>query len=150
MSQLIRAAAHLANVSSSNTADVIQDIDTPVPAHNLKPPLWKILAMPVGMRRKSKGGILMVDETLDVQNWTHQLYKIVAVGPHVFRGKAYESYDITDAERPQVGQIWIIDSKQPRRFQYKGHTLVVITDDSLNVQVDPADVENLKFNGVEL
>jgi len=148
--QIIRAAGHLATASAINTEGLIHDIDTPVPEHKLRVPLWKIMAMPVGIRRTSRGGIMLPDETIDVQNWTHQLYKIVAVGNHVFRGKAYESYDITEDERPQIGDLWIIDSKQPRRFQYKGHTFVVITDDSLNVRVDPSDVENLKFNGIEL
>lgn len=129
---------------------IIHDVDTPIPEGLPDPPLWQILAMPVRQRRVTKGGIMLPDETLDTQAWTHQLFKLCKVGPQVYRGPAYSGYDISDAEIPKVGQLWLIDPKQPRRFMFDGLTIISINDDQLRGRVDPKYVSKLKFSGFEL
>jgi co-chaperonin GroES (HSP10) len=131
-------------------SDIIHDLDVDVPEGLPEPPLWKVFVLPVRQRKVTKGGILLADETMDVQNWTHQLFKVAAVGKQVYRGKAYETYDIDDADRPKVGELWIVDPKQPRRFGFRGHTIIIINDDQLLGRVDPSQVEHLKFSGFEL
>lgn len=127
-------------------SDKIHDIDTPPPEGLKKPSLWRILAYPVGQRRVSPGGIILTDETLDVNNWTHQLYKIAAIGQQVFRGPAFAGYDISEDEIPKVGELWLIDPKIPRRYTYDNYTICVLTDEQLIQRVDPETVPRFKFS----
>jgi hypothetical protein len=128
----------------------IHDIDTPVPVGLPTPPMWKLLVMPVRQMRMTKGGILLADETLDTQAWVHQLYKICAVGKHVYKGPAYAGYDISEDEIPKVGELWLIDPKQPRRFGFDGYTIIVINDDQLQCRASEDHVHKFKFAGFEL
>ena len=131
----------------------LSDIDEPIPAglvEHFNPSIWRILAMPVRLRRKSKGGILFVDESLDAAEWHHQLFKLVHVGPAVYKGKAYAGFDIPEEDVPRVGDLWLIDPKQPRRFKYDGKTVLIISDDQLLVRVKPGGVEHLSFYGISL
>lgn len=131
----------------------LSDIDEPIPAglvEYFNPSIWRILAMPVRLRRVTKGGIHIPDESLDAAEWHHQLFKLAHVGPAVYKGKAYAGFDIPEEEAPHVGDLWLIDPKQPRRFKYDGKTVLIISDDQLLVRVKPAGVDKLSFYGISL
>lgn len=141
----------ITNERINNDARYIHDIDCEIPTGLAKPPIWKIFAIPVRQRSKTKGGIILTDESLDIQNWTHRLYKIAACGKHVYRGDDYERLGVTEDEAPKVGDLWIVQPKNPDRFVYKGHTVVILNDDMLQGRIeDPATIEFYKFNGLEL
>lgn len=136
--------------SSFDDKIALSDIDSAIPVGVPQPPLWKLAMIPVRLRKVSKGGIILTDDSVTVNLWHHQLFKIAAVGPQVYKGKAYESYEINADEVPKVGELWLVDPKQPRRYEFKGHTIVIINDDQLLSKVDPSQTEHLKFNGLEL
>lgn len=138
------------NARMQSDEEYIADLHAAIDTGKLKVPLWKIITTPVMQRSVSKGGILFADETVDMQDWTHQLHKIVLVGRHVYKGPQYQGYDIQDDEIPKVGQLWIVDPKQPRRFRFKGRLFIVLNDDQLVSQCDHEDVEHLSFNGLDL
>lgn len=131
---------------------VIHDIDTPVPAGLPQPSLWRVLVMPVGMKRTSRKGLIFLpDDAVDAMLWMHQLCKVCAVGPQVMRGPAYEGYEIAEAEKPQIGQLWLVDPKQPRRFALGDINVMIVNDDQLLCRVDDISVvEDLKFFGYNL
>ncbi len=116
--------------------------------------LWRITLMPVCQRLKTKGSNLWLpDESLDVDNWTHMLWKVCKVGPFVYRGPAYlavASIDELEAERPKPGELWLADPKAPRRFHYRDMLFIVVNDDQLWGKVDPDRIDGLKFKGTEL
>lgn len=149
MSEMISTARFA--LPGTPNSDLIQDLDVAIPEGLPPPHMFRLLAMFVGQRRKSRSGKLFLPaETLDVQNWTHQLVKIVAVGKQVCQGPAYEGYNLSDDEVPKVGDLWLIDPKQPRRFIFKGYTILLINDDQLWTRVEPDQVEHFKFVGLEL
>lgn len=135
---------------ASSDAIQIHDIDTPVPQGLPRPSLWRCLVMPVGLRKKTSGGIILPDDTMDAQLWHHQLYKIAAVGPQVRKGPSYEGFDLDDDDMPKVGDLWLVDPKQPRRFGFGDTTLIMVNDDQLLCRVERESVARLKFFGFEL
>ena len=135
------------------------EIDTPIPEGLPDPGQWRVLLMPVHQPRTSRGGLLFADETMDVQDWTHQLWKVCKVGPFVYRGPAWAGFTEEElaAQRPGVGDLYLVDPKAPRRFHYTGpedgaqKTLfIVVNDDQLWSKVDPAYVSGLSFRGLDL
>lgn len=133
--------------------DVVQEVETPIPDGLPNPGLWRLLLMPVRQRAFSKSGLIQfAQETLDTQNWNHQLWKVASVGPLVLRGPAYAGF--TELElaplRPEVGDVWLADPKQPRRFRYKGITYIIVNDDQLWAKVDPDKIDGLECNGFKL
>lgn len=138
------------NMISTQDRIALADLDSPVPEGLPVPPLWKLFVIPIRLRRVSKGGIILHDDSVEALEWHHQLYKVVAVGSKVYEGPAYKSYDLTDADKPKVGELWIVDPKQPRRFKFDGYTVIIINDDQLQGRVDPAYVEKLSFYGVSV
>jgi co-chaperonin GroES (HSP10) len=138
-------------VVKSAQSEFVNDIDIALPVDDLPEMcLWRILVTPVRQRAVSKGGIILAADTQDVQNWTHQMYKIAYVGPHVWSGKAYEAYAIKPEERPKVGEIWLVYPKHPERLKFDGVTYVMITDDALRGRVRPGTEHRYSFNGLEL
>lgn len=133
-------------------ADVAQDADMPIPEGLPDPGLWRLILMPIRQRVKTKGKILLADETLDTQNWTHALWKVCKVGPFVYRGPAYQGFspEELEANRPKVGELYLVDPKAPRRFNYKKVLFIVVNDDQLWGRVEPENIDGLEFKGLEL
>lgn len=129
---------------------LLQDINTPIPDDLPEPHLFRCLVMFVRQRAVSKGGIILTDETLTLQNWSHQLVKIAKVGAYVCKGAAYAGYDIADEHIPKVGELWLIDPKQPRRIIFDDTTFVWVNDDQFHGKVNPKTVHRFKFNGLDL
>lgn len=129
---------------------VIHNIDSDVPEGLPEPSLWRVLLMPVGLKRRSRGGIIMPDDSVDAHLWMHMLFKVCALGPLAYEGPAWEGYKIPEEHRAKVGELWLADPKQPRRFAYKGWNFIICNDDQLLCRVDPAYTEDLKFFGANL
>ncbi len=146
------APAPVVNLPARPTGAVAQEVDCPIPEGLPDPGLWRLILMPVRQRRASKGNIIFADETLDTQNWTHALWKVCKVGPFVYKGPAWQGFteEELEANRPKVGELYLVDPKAPRRFDFKKQLFIVVNDDQLWSKVDPANVDGLEFRGLEL
>lgn len=136
--------------ASSDNQVILHDIDTPIPEGMPEPTPFRLFAMPVRVRKVSKGGIILPDDSVDAQNWMHQLYKIAAIGKGIFSGPAYKGVDFDEADFPKVGELWLAQPKAPERFGYKGLNFVVLVDSQLRGRVDPDHLDGYKFFGLEL
>lgn len=134
----------------SPSEGLLQDIDTPIPEGLPEPHLFRCLVMFVNQRSVSKGGIILTEETLTLQNWQHQLVKIAKVGAYVCKGAAYASYNVADEHIPKVGEIWLIDPKLPRRIVFDNTTFVWVNDDAFLGKVHSDTIQRFKFNGLDL
>jgi hypothetical protein len=143
--------AALARAFEDAGKDVVQDADQAIPEGLPDPTAWRVVLMPVRQVIK-QGSIFIPPETLDVQNWTHQLFKVCRVGNLVYRGPAWAGFseEQLEAERPRVGDLYLVDPKAPRRYKYKGITFIVVNDDQLWSRVDPACIDGLEFKGLAL
>lgn len=138
---------------NSATEFKVHELDTEVPSGLPEPSLYRLIMMPVRIRRKSRGGIILTDDLQDAALWHHQLFKVVAVGKQVWRGESYKQFSITEEDRPHVGELWLINPRAPDRFVFDGIQLVVVADDGLRCRVTDTSEETLskfKFNGLDL
>jgi hypothetical protein len=128
-----------------------QEIDAPIPEGVPQPKQWRVTLMPI-RQVTHQGSIMLAPETVDVQDWTHMLWKVAAVGPLVYRGPAWAGFseEELEAERPKVGELYLADPKQPRRYHYKGVLFIVVNDDQLWSRVEPDNVTGLSFSGLFL
>lgn len=109
--------------------------DTKIPGGLPEPTLWRVLIMPVQPRRKSKGGIILVDATQDSEAHLTYLGKIVALGP--IAGKKDEFRDAL-SKTPEVYHWdfkvgdWVMFGRHGgQRIEFKGVKLVMIADDEI-------------------
>lgn len=133
-------------------ADVVNPLDTPIPEGLPEPQQWRVTLMPVNQRQRFKGSSLWVaPETLDVQNWTHQLWKVCKVGGLVYSGPAWNGFPAEALEEARAklvpGALFLVDPKAPRRYYFHGKIFIVVNDDQLWSWVDPEQVEHLTFKG---
>lgn len=127
--------------------ETVQDIDTPIPDGLPPATHWRITLMPVRQLARS-GSIILTAEALDVQRWTHQLWKVCSVGPLACKGPAWHGFTPEDLEgaKPRVGDLYLCDPKAPRRYKYKKITFIVVNDDQLWSKVDPDKIDGLEFS----
>lgn len=150
---IARHAPLVAALAASANDVPVQEIETPVVDGLPNPGLWRLVLMPVRQRAFSKSGLIqLAPETINTQEWNHQLWKVCSVGPLVMRGPAYAGF--TEEElaplRPKVGDVYLADPKQPRRFKYKNITYIIVNDDQLWAKVDPDKIDGLECNGFKL
>ena len=138
-------------IMAADGKDAIQDANLAIPEGLPQPDLYRLTLMPVRQIKKV-GSLFMPPEWLDVQNWTHLLWKVAAVGDLVYRGPAYHGFpeDELQAQTPKVGDLVLSDPKHPRRYRYKGILFVVVNDDQIWSRVDPERIDGLEFQGGKL
>lgn len=129
---------------------IVHEWDDEIPLHLGEPALYRMFVMPVRLRRKTKGGIILADETKDAALWYHQLGKVAAVGPCCFQGPAFRGLDIPEAHKPKVGDLIFYSGRSPNRFEYMGKQFVVINDDQWLGRPLPGHIEGYKFLGLEV
>jgi co-chaperonin GroES (HSP10) len=134
---------------ASNDAVIISDIDAPIPEGLPAPETWRLLMMPVRAQSRTKGGIILTEDTIDAQFWNHQLFKVAAVGPNVYSGPAYAKLGLTPEQMPKVGDLYLINPRNPDRFMYQGVNFLIVSDEQLRCKVDPRFVSGFKFFGFE-
>lgn len=110
----------------------LNDEDFTIPEGIPQPQLWRMLVAPVQPKKKSAGGIIIVDETQDAEEALAFIGKVVAVGPLV--GKKPEwpegGYDI------MVGD-WVVFGRYAgQRFEYRGVKLLLLDDDNVMAKCD--------------
>lgn len=90
---------------------------------------WRALIMPVAPSKRSKGGIIMVAESIENTQYLTYLGKIIALGPLWCR-----SGQFADEDRARLPQLkpgdWVIYGRHAgQRVEYKGVKLLLVNDD---------------------
>ena len=102
-----------------------------------KPTGWRILVLPFRMDEKTKGGILMGQDTLDKQQVASQCGNVLAMGPQCYKDK--ERYP----EGPWcvVGD-WVIFARYAgSRIQIEGGEIRLLNEDEiLAIVTNPEDI----------
>lgn len=117
-------------------------VDTKEPelAGNLHPLGWQIIAMPRAPQTKTKGGILMTQETIETNELLARVGKVLAVG-----SLAYTREDLAkNIRKPQVGDWieWKANCGIPTRCN--GVKLLYLTDtDILGIRDNPDSYDQL-------
>lgn len=104
-----------------------------------------MLVKPVGIKKKTKGGIILADTTVADQEWTHGIVQVCMLGPSFYKGKRFEDQGLTPEHGPQVGQLVYIQPRTPIRFKIKGELFIAIADDGPVLTFNPDKIENISF-----
>jgi co-chaperonin GroES (HSP10) len=101
---------------------------------------------PVGIKKKTKGGIILADTTVHDQEWTHGMAQICMLGPSFYKGKRFEDQGLTQADGPRVGEVVYIQPRTPIRLRIDGKLFIIIADDTPVCTFNQDYLENISFN----
>ena len=102
-----------------------------------KPTGWRIIVLPFRMDEKTKGGILMGQDTLDKQQVASQCGNVLAMGPQCYKDK--ERYP--DGPWCKKGD-WVIFARYAEsRIQIEGGEIRLLNEDEILASVkNPEDI----------
>ena len=102
-----------------------------------KPTGWRIIVLPFRMDEKTKGGILMGQDTLDKQQVASQCGNVLAMGPQCYKDK--ERYP--DGPWCKVDD-WVIFARYAgSRIQIEGGEIRLLNEDEILATVkNPEDI----------
>jgi hypothetical protein len=69
------------------------------------PERFNLIVAQVAIKKKV-GSLILADQTIQDQQWTHGLVVVVKVGPSVFKGKRFEDMGLSSDDAPQVGDMF--------------------------------------------
>ena len=98
---------------------------------------WRILVLPFRMDEKTKGGILMGQETLDKQQVASQCGNILSMGPDCYKDK--DRYP--DGPWCKIGD-WVIFARYAgSRIQIEGGEIRLLNEDEILATIkNPEDI----------
>jgi len=102
-----------------------------------KPTGWRIIVLPFRMDEKTKGGILMGQDTLDKQQVASQCGNVLAMGPQCYKDK--ERYP--NGPWCKIGD-WVIFARYAgSRIQIEGGEIRLLNEDEILATVkNPEDI----------
>lgn len=110
--------------------DVPKDLQADLDSGEASVLYWRALIMPVRPQKKSKGGIILVDESRQNAQYLTYIGKIVALGPLWGQGANFK----TDSPLKILPQLkpgdWVLYGRHAgQRVEYKGVKLLLVNDD---------------------
>ena len=98
---------------------------------------WKMLVLPFKMNEKTKGGVLLGQETLERQQVGSQCGNVLAMGPDCYNDKAR----FTQGPWCKVGD-WVVFARYAgSRIEIEGGEVRLLNDDEVLATVqDPTDI----------
>ena len=102
-----------------------------------QPTGWRILILPFKMKEKTKGGIIMGQDTLEKQQVASQCGNVLAVGPHAYQDKDR----FPDGPWCKVGD-WIMFARYAgSRIKIEGGEVRLLNDDEVLATIEnPEDI----------
>ena len=102
-----------------------------------KPTGWRLLVLPFRMNEKTKGGVLLGQETIERQQVGSQCENVLAMGPDCYSDKER----FTEGPWCKVGD-WIIFARYAgSRIEIEGGEVRLLNDDEVLATVqDPTDI----------
>jgi co-chaperonin GroES (HSP10) len=108
------------------------------------PERFNLIVKPVGIKRKV-GSIILADQTVDAQQWTHGTAVVCKVGPSVFKGQRFKDMDLKPSDGPKVGDLVYIMPRNPNRFEVDGELYMLIADDGIFARLDPKHAHRITY-----
>ena len=102
-----------------------------------KPTGWRMLVLPFKMKEKTKGGVILAEDTLERQQVASQVGLVMAMGPQCYKDK--ERY----AEGPWCKEKdWIMFARYAgSRIKIEGGEMRLLNDDEVLATIDsPEDI----------
>ena len=104
-----------------------------------RPTGWRLLVLPFKMKEKTKGGVILAEDTLERQQVASQVGLVMAMGPQCYKDK--ERYP----EGPWCKEKdWVMFARYAgSRFFIEGGEVRILNDDEILATIlDPEDILN--------
>lgn len=101
------AAAKAPDVAANEGLDA--EINAPIPVGIPQPHGWGMTIVQIGLREKSKGGLILSDHIVHDQTWRHRLAKVLAMGSACYKGDQWR--DVDPATLPTVGSLILFNPR---------------------------------------
>ena len=102
-----------------------------------RPTGWRMLVLPFKMKEKTKGGVILAEDTLERQQVASQVGLVMAMGPQCYKGK--ERYP----EGPWCKEKdWVMFARYAgSRIKIEGGEMRLLNDDEVLATIDsPEDI----------
>lgn len=110
------------------------------------PKLWYVVVKQIGITEKTKGGILLTDQTVADMEWTMGLCIVCKLGPAVYKGPKFQDLGLTPADGPQVGEVYRFQARNPTRYRLYGETFIEVADDALTSRFSREHLHEVSFS----
>lgn len=125
--------------------NALLDLDEPLPdLEGIEVETTQILLRPVGIKRRV-GAIILADQTVDDQYWTHGLGRVAKLGPSVYRGKRFADLGLSPEDAPAIGTVVNYNARTPRRIKIDGEVFIIVNDDAIGLRIDPKQAHRVSF-----
>lgn len=115
------------NWENLENTEVPKDLQADLDSGQASVLYWRALIMPVRPQKKSRGGIILVEESRDNAQYLTYIGKIVALGPLWCKGANFQGDD--DKPELKAGD-WVLYGRHAgQRVEYKGVKLLLVNDD---------------------
>lgn len=139
--------------SSTLNSDWVSDNEVADPAILPQMLGWKVLVRPLSPRKKTKGGIILVEKTKDDIAYLTTVGRVLAVGPLAFQ-RDDMLVNVTDGEghlidkvyRPwfKVGDYITYGKYAGAKRLYKGVKMLILNDDeAIDIIDDPSSIDTM-------
>lgn len=127
----------------------MSDLSDPIPEGVPSPALYRMLVMPIDPNKSLTlpGGhkLLLPTQTQDAETWNNMICRVVKLGPLCFKHRRYADMGMTEPPIAE-GDLIMITARVPFRFEFKGKTLFVVSDDQYFATIeDEESVKNGSF-----
>lgn len=110
------------------------------------PERWYLIVRPIGKKLRTKGGLILPDQMIDDQDWTHGAGVVIKTGPSCYRGRKYADLGLTPEDAPQPGTLVVFESRAaPRRIRIDGQLYLIIIDDTVWGRATLDELSRLSF-----
>lgn len=129
MSQFAEFQGFTSDANDNPEEFELNDLDRPIPEGLPEPATYRMFVMPVGIKRRTKGGIILPDESIDAQKWLNAIGRVAKLGPACFKHPRYAELGLKREDFPQVGDLILYSAHAPQRFGFGGVRMIVLNDD---------------------
>jgi co-chaperonin GroES (HSP10) len=122
---------------------VNEDLNIPLEALPY-PERFNLIVRQVSIKKKI-GSIILADQTVSAQEWTHGTAVVCKVGPSVFRGQRFKDMGLGPEDGPKVGDLVYVMPRNPNRFEVDGELYMLIADDGIFARLDPKHAHRITY-----
>jgi co-chaperonin GroES (HSP10) len=98
-----------------------------------------LIVRPVDIKKKTKGGILLADETQEDIKFLCNVARVLSVGPYAYKSKELDQGDWFQGGNPKVGDYVVYARFVGNNIRFNGVDLKIIKDTDIRLKVaDPS------------
>lgn len=117
--------------TKSNANEWVTDPRVKDPENLFVPLGWTIIVRPYPTKAKTKGGLILLDETIDFANYRTNIGRVVAIGKSCWNRPEHRDSEGNRYEWCQIGDFVEWGSHIGKKRKFKGVSYIIVNDDEI-------------------